>query len=764
MLRFCVTALIIGFGLPPAIHAAEPSIRTLDVRGLRVGGAATLVIDGDDLGKVPRLLLPFAAKQTLKTGSTDKKATFDVTLADDVTPGYHQLRVVTDGGVSLPVVIGVDRLPQQNIAFPVAELPVALHGAVAGGATVEVKFQGKAKQKVMIEIEAQRLGSKLRPVVHLVTPKKLQLAWAWASPTLYGDARLEAVLPDDGVYTVTLHDVEYAAAAPSFFRLKIGEWSYVDQVFPPAIDKRKMSDVEFIGSPGKLSVLMDRTRAKGAYGLWPKSGPLWSGPQPFITVSPHPEFVKEAAKDKLQELPEGRVGVSGKLLAPFDEHRYRVAVSPGKKIKLEVFAERIGSPIDVALVVRNDKGDQLARAEDSPGTLDPILEYAVPDKVTSIILGVVDAQGRGGPHGIYRLVVDPQTPSANDGFKLTTLAQKISLPLGARIVLPIFVERRGYLGKIDLSANLPPGIKLDGGVIPDGADGTLVTLERSGAFDAGITKWQGRGGDGVEQIVAIKGHSQERLQPWLATEIAIASSDAKPGELVVDWRGLPADVGLVPGGKLALPIKTTRTNEKTTVKLTLLTSQATPILNNAPDPLKALRQEKPIELPVKVSDGEVVVLVPIELSSPMYDVTIQAELLDAAKKVLATAYMPVRRMEVRMPLIVKLDGATRIEAMMDAKKGATLTLKGKVERREGAKGDVALALTGLPAGAKADAVTLKADASDFVINVTFPPTFAVGEIKGIKLAGSFAPEPKTPNVRVRSREVELTLVIQAAGK
>src|SRR5437879_2930394 len=91
--------------------AAEPTIRTIDIRGLKIGGATTLTIDGDDLGKAPRLLLPFPAKQTLKPGTTDKRAVFEVILPDDVPPGYHHLRVVTEGGVSLPIILGVDRLP-----------------------------------------------------------------------------------------------------------------------------------------------------------------------------------------------------------------------------------------------------------------------------------------------------------------------------------------------------------------------------------------------------------------------------------------------------------------------------------------------------------------------------------------------------------------------------------------------------------------------------------------------------------------------------
>src|SRR6185369_17218504 len=127
------------------------------------------------------------------------------------------------------------------------------------------------------------------------------------------------------------------------------------------------------------------------------------------------------------------IGVSGRLIKPNGEDRYRVAVAPGRKIKLEVFAERYGSPLDAALVVRNEKGDQLARAEDSPGTLDPVLEYTVPANVNTIVVGVVDAQGRGGPRGVYRLVIDPQMPAAErQAFKITTTAQRLSLPAGAR--------------------------------------------------------------------------------------------------------------------------------------------------------------------------------------------------------------------------------------------------------------------------------------------------------------------------------------------
>ncbi len=747
--------------LTPRLAAAEPAIRSLNIHGLQSGATTTLQIDGEALGTAPRLLLPFRSQQKLRPGATDKRATFDVTLAE-VPPGYYHLRVVTDGGVSLPVVITVDRLPQRPLAASVDQLPVALHGVVNGSTVVETRFPGKAGQKVLVEVEAQRLGSKLRPIVHLYNRRRLQLAWSWTTPALAGDTRLEATLPEDGPYTIAIHDVEYAAAAPGFFRLRVGQWSFVDQVFPPVIGTGRHS-VELLGPPSPIRVDVHALPGTTVLPLaWPREG-TWSGSRPFVRVSSRPEIAVQTTAETVHELPAGPVGVSGRLLKPFAEDRYRVPVKPGDKLRFEVFAERYGSPLDTALVLRNEKGGELARVEDGPGTLDPVLDYTVPANVTTLVVGVVDAQGRGGPRGVYRLTIDPQSANAGKAdFRLVTPAQRLALPVGGRAVIPVWVERRGYQGSIALSAEgLPAGVKLEGGDIPPEADGALVTVRRGEApADAAITHWRGRGTDGREHAVVLKGHPLEQLQPWLAREIAVAPTTARAADFQVDWRGLPADVGLVPAGRLVLPVKLTRPATNTVVRLGLLTSQLPPLVNNRPDPNQALRPEKAVELAAKVTDGELAVLVPPQLTAPVYDVTVQAELLAADKKtVLAVAYAPVRRFLVRMPLVVQLEGAGRIEAKRDPKTGTAFRIKGKVERREGLSGDVALSITGLPAGGRANPVTVKAGATTFAFNVILPPNVAPGEVNGLKLFGTAAPDPKKPNVRVRSREVAVMLVV-----
>jgi hypothetical protein len=765
-----VLALILG--LATAVRAAEPAIANLDLRGLTLGTTTTITVSGSELGLAPRLLLPFAAQQSLKPGNTPNQAIFEVTPAVDVVAGYYQLRVITEGGVSLPAIIGVDRLPQQvlagpNTSTPIAQLPAALSGNAAGSQVIEATFTAAAGQPVTIEVEAQRLGSKLRPIVHLYDAKRKQIDWAWSTPALAGDCRLEAVLPAAGQYFVTVHDAEYATPGPGFFRLKIGQWSYIDQVAPAVVAKNQSLPLELFGASPVAKIDFPAAAAAGVVPLaWPADA-LWSGPRPWISVSSHVELIEQPAATGFQEL--GALtagaqpaGVSGRLTAPYEEDRYRVAVTPGSKLKLEVFAERGGSPVDIALLVKNEMDALLARAEDSPGTLDPALEYTVPAGINTLLLGVVDTQGRGGSKANYRLTVSPEPADpARIDFSLKMTAERASLPVGGRVVVPVTIERRGYAGPLDLATNnLPPGLRIENGTIPAGCDGTLLTLVRDeDAFEPAILAWRGAAG-GEERLVIFQGHPLDALQPWLASELAVAPTTGTLTDFDIDWRGLAVDAGIVPSRNLALPIRIIRPPSDSLVRLSLVTSQLPTLVNGQPDQNRLIRVAAPVELAANISDGDLNLVVPADLPSNLYDISVKAELLTANRAtVLATSFAPVRRMNVKMPVAVKL-ATPRIDVALDAATGATVVATGKIERREGLTGDVVLSLAGLPPGARADAVTIKADAADFLLNIVLPANLPPGELKGLKLSALGTPDAAQPAVKVKSRDVDLLLVVQ----
>src|SRR5262249_9037136 len=151
--------------------------------------------------------------------------------------------------------------------------------------------------------------------------------------------------------------------------------------------------------------------------------------------------------------------------APGEEDRYRVRVRPGMKLRFDVLAERAGSPLDGVLVLSNEAGTALARSDDQPGTLDPALDFTVPDGVTTLVAAVTDAQGRGGPLYVYRLAV---TPSAAD-FSLTLAEDRVQLSRDGVAVLRVHAVRNGYGGRIKLSLpGLPAGVTVSGDQIPAG--------------------------------------------------------------------------------------------------------------------------------------------------------------------------------------------------------------------------------------------------------------------------------------------------------
>jgi hypothetical protein len=73
-------------------------------------------------------------------------------------------------------------------------------------------------------------------------------------------------------------------------------------------------------------------------------------------------------------------------------------------------------------------------------------------------------------------------------------------------------------------------------------------------------------------------------------------------------------------------------------------------------------------------------------------------------------------------------------------------------------------LTGQPKGVRADPVKVKAGATAFTVTVVLSPGVPAGEITGLKLFASAAPDANRPDIRVRSREMEVTLVVRAAAK
>lgn len=601
---------------------ASPKITALSLRGLQAGGTTRVTVRGAALLPEPRLLLDVAVESQTVVGTPRADAVdFDVALPAAVEPGVYHLRLSTSEGITAAELITIDRLPQHPAAAAnqVEQLPVSLHGAAPGAAVQESKFAGRQGETIVVDVLARRFGSKLRPVVHLYDSGHRQLAWSPPVTDLAGDARLVVRLPADDTYTVAVHDLAYAGQAPSYYRLAIGQLDFADQVFPPVASRQHVPALSLVGKfrgepnaqlePGAVGKLLQsgEARSGGAQPVaWP-AGSTAVGLRPYVAWSDLPELIEGQSLDASRQLPTVPVAVSGRLSEPGEADVYFLDVTEGDKLRLEVFADRIGSPLDAILEIRDAKGAKLAFNDDSVGP-DPRLDYVVPKGMSRMGIAVVDAHHRGGAQSssrlIYRLLARKSDAPAPPSFTLTIFEDTHLVPAAGSKVFRVAAERVNYDGPIQLSVGGLSAEFVSAAVeIAAGSDGALLEIRRAVSSDAASGAVCGRivvrgksvgtalpaGHPELVSTAELANHPLAALQPWLKYDLAIAGIPA-PVAFATTWDDPSAPPALYLGLEAKLPVRLQRgAGANGLVRLSLLNSQVPVVVNGQPNPQAVLR-------------------------------------------------------------------------------------------------------------------------------------------------------------------------------
>lgn len=718
---------------------AAPQIDRLSLRAFQAGAATTITVEGADLLPAPRILPPIPlAGQQLKPGATAQRIQLEVKLPVDARTGFYPFRIATGNGISNTLLVAIDELPQLAFAAQIERLPVALHGNVSGSDTASTSFQGKKGQRIVVEVEAKRLGSDLDPLIELQDARGVPVASAQSKLIFGDDARLEAVLPADGRYTVALRDLLYRAGSPGQFRLKIGNLYYADLALPLSVQRGTKATVQLLGKlAGDSKVTVDATAATDDLPAILPHAPGTTGSPPTIFLGDFPDVLEAAAeKGKLQTV-SVPASVHGRISNPREEDRYRLAVKQGMQLRVEVLASRAGSPLDGILSLRTEDGAQLASGDDQGDSVDPALSYTVGEKVTAVVIALTDVQGRGGDNFVYRLNVSTGNPP---DFRLAVVEDRYNVPRNGTVALRVKAERAGYNGPIRLTIpELPAGVTLSGDVIPQGVNDTLLTL--SVPADAAAAPVVGKiigeaaaPGVKLRRTVLTKESPFTRSRPWLRDSVALAFTERSIFR--IDWDTPPAE--LLRGVTYSAGLKVARPPGSTgTVRLSLQTSQVAPRTkdNRQVDAVRALRLEGKPTIAGDRAAGAVPVVVPADLPQLPYDLVISAELLgNDGKQVVATATTPSRRLTAAVPLTVRLTGSDGVEAR--AGSGPTARFQGKLARAASFDLPVTVTLTGLPPKITAPTVQVPAGKADFELPLTIPAGTPAGELANVKLVAS----------------------------
>jgi hypothetical protein len=210
--------------------------------GVKPGAAARVTLRGLKLANAKEVrVAPKGTAKLLKKGKSppanpltpekvgDSEVEVELSVPADAPGDSVQVTVVGPGGPSKPHPVRIDRAPiveekEPNDGFRQAQavtIGQAVQGAISKPRDVDVfRFEGKAGQKVVIEVHAARYGSPLDSVLTLYDAGGATLE---SCDDIEGstDSRIEATLPKAGTYHVAVSDAHDRGASFFLYRLSI---------------------------------------------------------------------------------------------------------------------------------------------------------------------------------------------------------------------------------------------------------------------------------------------------------------------------------------------------------------------------------------------------------------------------------------------------------------------------------------------------------------------------------------------------------------
>lgn len=696
---------------------------------------------------------------------------FDVTVADTVLPGRYLVRCVTSGGVSVPKIIAVDRIATMADGTytkekPATALPAAVAGVIAGTEQKQLWFQGAANQKIVAEVEAKRVGSKLDPVVEIRSAEGTPLALQWQQSELQGDARATVTLPSDGLYVAEVHDLQFRAPGGSVWRMIVGDLPPSSIAFPATLTSADTS----VRTLNKDSVSEAVSIRENEGGISIQSGTAIL-PLPALrtlhgvqVTEPLEGTFPEAAVDAtFMTSPFQPLFISGRIAAKGQVDTVLLTVTPKQTLNFQLEARSISSPLRGHLSLLN--GDAVVAQNDgNSGADDPTFNFAVPEGVTQLKVRVRDINEKGSQASSYRLQV---ARTDRPAFLMSTREESIRLPQNGSVPVRLSIVRSGpsfrYTAPIHLSTSGMSAVTIVPATIPASEQNqdVLVMLTRNAAANPDVAA--------NGQSLTISG-SADGPAPVFSTMVAVAVDSLPMNSLTLSDDALvtgPAEPA--PGTILlesAPPILLRGLPAVVPVRVLSLTEQSPPFVRFEMLTTEPVRREDPNkpDSPVKpnvalnefqfgpVSQGvfELTMRIPTDTPSSIIDAVISADFVSQplASGAGSSAWTA--------PIAFFVDDAVNVAPPADAKgaKSSTATITGTLQRHPSYDGEFTVVLDGLPKDYTAAPATVAAGQSAFTLTVTIPESATPGEVPNLTV------RTQTASGSTISKPVAAKLVIQ----
>jgi hypothetical protein len=486
------------------VQASFPQVTLILPRGVQRGGDRELVFKGNRLEDAAELLFhssdPNAAFVVRSIQPVDDKSFKAVVFVPENCPlGEHLVQVRCKSGISDFRSFFVGALPEVEEKEP--------NGSLAEAQTVPLNstIQGVVKaedvdcfavtlqkgQRLSVDVEALRLGTFLfDPAVAILDEKRFELAAVDDVPIARQDGVLSMVAPADGTYYVQMRETSYGGNDNCRYRLHVGTFPRPTAVYPAGGKSGEQVAVQFLGDaagPIKLDVAVPASGttlplfATDAQGIGPTAVPFRiSTLGNVLEAEPNNDIATATTADSAVSF-NGIIGTDG------DVDCFRFDAKKGQTFDIECYARRLRSGLDPVITVLRADGSTVGGNDDSRGP-DSYYRFQVPAD-GSYVVRVKDHLGRGRPDFVYRVELQPVTPSLTLSIpridRYSQTRQTIMVPRGGRYAVLVNATRTDFAGDLVLMAEkLPAGVTMHCQPMPSAQSQMPVVFEA--AADAPI--------------------------------------------------------------------------------------------------------------------------------------------------------------------------------------------------------------------------------------------------------------------------------------
>ena len=468
----------------------------MEPRGGKLGSEVQIQLYGSRLND-PQELLLYHKGLTVKslTPSEDGKSVKAIiAIAPDAPLGEHPMRLRCKGGLTYMRTFWVGQFPtvmearsedkkrDLNNTFKEPQ-KVDLNVTVQGVADREdddyYQVQCKKGQRLSVEVEAMRLGRVMfDPYIAILDKNRFELAVNDDSPLLKRDCAASIIIPEDGPYTVVIRESSYEGNTASQYRIHIGTFPRPRAIFPPAAKPGEAIEFTFIGdAKGDLKKKIEV--GDQAFAAFIEDGGQSSPSGNSVHISPL-DYLNETEPNEnykqaypLKNPPKAPIAFHGILSSNDDKDWFRFQAKKGEKLRFQVLARQLRSPLDSLISIRQaaDNKYLIANDDQTGGIPDSRLDYEIPTD-GEYVLEVRDQLKRGGPDFVYRIEIQNRAPLISATLpkadRVDTQKHKmIHVPRGNRLAIVPNIARSNIGCDINFHApKLPEGISVKSHTVP----------------------------------------------------------------------------------------------------------------------------------------------------------------------------------------------------------------------------------------------------------------------------------------------------------